>query len=418
MATSAPGGEGLQAGKIAAVVDEPLVVRTNPGTADTSTITPDRLWKGQRVRLLEGPVEADGYPWWRVRIGEIEGWVATEETDGSKPWISPLGNGDILYAAPDLELRLVAPDGADDRPFLSKPLTDLRPVISCGSTVTGSWSPDGSFAVVVDAPACEGSIYRVDAGGTTGTHLADGHDAVISGDGGRIAFAPNVTYAPCAATCPVPDPADIKVVASDGSAAPEGTAASEHGFVALHPSWSPDRRSIAYAGYRLQSVRSDGSQIPPDIYITDEQGDRRIVSNAFDPTWSPDGRWIVFARATTDASLLQLIRVRPDGSDEQVLGYGDSRSIAFSPDGELFATIGMTDQQERYLSVTVFGQPIESGQIVSDADAVAWSPDGNQLAWSSPDGDQRTVWVGGPDGSGANPIAHGTAPAWRPLIGG
>lgn len=412
--TAAPAGDPLRAGEIAAVVDEPLVVRTSPGTADAATITTDRLWKGQRVRLLEGPVEADGYPWWRVRIGEIEGWVATEEKDGSKPWISPLGNGDILYAAPDLELRLVAPDGADDRPFLTKPLSELRPAISCGSTVTGTWSADGTFAIVVDAPACDGSIYRVDADGRTGTHLADGLEPALSGDGGQMAFTPQVTFS-CATACPVPglpDAADIQVVPSDGSSGPQAVGDSDQGLIPSHPTWAPDRRSVAYAGY----AHDDAGGSNPGVYVTDESETRR-VTDGFAPTWSPDGRWIVFGRPTP-SGLDELLRIHPDGSAEQALGLGDPDSVAFSPDGELLAVTGAVAAEHHFLSVTAFGQPIESGRLVDEAYDVTWSPDGERLAWSAWDGSQMAIWVANADGTDARAIVPGQAPAWRPLIGG
>jgi hypothetical protein len=31
---------------------------------------------GTEVLVLEGPVEADNYRWWKVRAGQFEGWMA------------------------------------------------------------------------------------------------------------------------------------------------------------------------------------------------------------------------------------------------------------------------------------------------------------------------------------------------------
>lgn len=39
------------------------------------------------VSVLEGPVDADGYRWWRVGNNELAGWVA--EGDGAELWLSP-----------------------------------------------------------------------------------------------------------------------------------------------------------------------------------------------------------------------------------------------------------------------------------------------------------------------------------------
>ena len=39
------------------------------------------------VSVLEGPVDAEGYRWWRVGNNELAGWVA--EGDGAVAWLSP-----------------------------------------------------------------------------------------------------------------------------------------------------------------------------------------------------------------------------------------------------------------------------------------------------------------------------------------
>ncbi|MCS6844883.1 MAG: SH3 domain-containing protein [Caldilineales bacterium] len=46
-----------------------------------------RFQANERVIVLEGPVEADGYRWWRVGTNQLAGWVA--EGSGDEVWLSP-----------------------------------------------------------------------------------------------------------------------------------------------------------------------------------------------------------------------------------------------------------------------------------------------------------------------------------------
>jgi Bacterial SH3 domain len=51
--------------------------RSGPGTSSNVL---DTLPPGTQVALLEGPIEADDYHWWKIRVGDgREGWVAGEE---------------------------------------------------------------------------------------------------------------------------------------------------------------------------------------------------------------------------------------------------------------------------------------------------------------------------------------------------
>ncbi len=51
--------------------------RNGPGTASDVL---DTLPPGTQVALMEGPTVADGYHWWKIRVGDgREGWVAGEE---------------------------------------------------------------------------------------------------------------------------------------------------------------------------------------------------------------------------------------------------------------------------------------------------------------------------------------------------
>lgn len=56
----------------------------------TASVSGDRAGRyapGAVVSVLEGPVDVDGYRWWRVGNNELSGWVA--DGDGEEQWLSP-----------------------------------------------------------------------------------------------------------------------------------------------------------------------------------------------------------------------------------------------------------------------------------------------------------------------------------------
>jgi hypothetical protein len=55
-----------------------LNVRAGPGTSFEILA---RLPDGARVTLLEGPRASEGYTWWRIRAGSVEGWVVESVDD-------------------------------------------------------------------------------------------------------------------------------------------------------------------------------------------------------------------------------------------------------------------------------------------------------------------------------------------------
>jgi hypothetical protein len=88
---------GLGPDGFAMVVTNDLVVRSLPEISDRSTIDPDYLQNGQLLFVLDGPVAADGYAWYRVAPfsggsdvvypAPLLGWVAASGKDG-EPWIA------------------------------------------------------------------------------------------------------------------------------------------------------------------------------------------------------------------------------------------------------------------------------------------------------------------------------------------
>ncbi|PDV97831.1 SH3 domain-containing protein [Candidatus Chloroploca asiatica] len=71
----------LAVGRMARIVNldgTVLRARASPGLTEVVARLPD----GSEVTLVEGPVEADGYVWWRVEAAAGTGWVAQGSPEG------------------------------------------------------------------------------------------------------------------------------------------------------------------------------------------------------------------------------------------------------------------------------------------------------------------------------------------------
>jgi hypothetical protein len=86
----------LQPGSVAKVITTDLVMRSAPGTGEDSEIYEGRLHEPALLFVIDGPVLASGYEWYRVQpftlSGEqspfgLSGWVAAADKDG-EPWIA------------------------------------------------------------------------------------------------------------------------------------------------------------------------------------------------------------------------------------------------------------------------------------------------------------------------------------------
>lgn len=70
------GSEGIKIGgyvQVRGTGGKTLRARSGPGTSYEISA---RFTEGTRLLVLEGPVEADGYVWWKVRGDQGEGWSA------------------------------------------------------------------------------------------------------------------------------------------------------------------------------------------------------------------------------------------------------------------------------------------------------------------------------------------------------
>jgi anti-sigma factor RsiW len=389
----------LRAGEIAAMVsDGVLVIRTQPGTGADSAIFKTKIRPGQRVVTIEGPVEASGYPWFRVRLGIIEGWVAAAGRDG-EPWLAPVRNGliAIVRDAGDGSgeaIYTVGPDGMSDPALLF-----ADPGLVHYEQLT--WSPDGRRLAFVASPAdsVDGSteIFTIDADGSNLVRITqnevDDDSPAWSPDGTRLALRVDEVD-PGA-------PADSNVVV---------TPVVGPGVTILgpgsNPSWSPD-------GLQVAMTVAEGGSSRIWVQAPDGSGRRQIAEVSVasrPPTWSPDGRQLLVS-----SSGLILVDV-VSGSITPLTAEPGSMP-AWSIGGTIaFSTTGSASPGLFVVASDGSGLRRISGDL-RFATAPDWSPDGRWLLLGGEGGSPAAV----DPGSGNLTVLgynDGTirSPAWQPRL--
>lgn len=164
--------------------------------------------------------------------------------------------------------------------------------------------------------------------------------------------------------------------------------------------WSVTGLAVSPDG-RLITLSDGGGEFPPrNLYVvrTDGSGLRRITSgNHYEvaPAWSPDGSEIAFSSTRCCATAhssgnYALYTVRPDGSGLRLLrkdSSSDDVDPAWSPDGRRIAFVQMATSSNSGWSIWVMNaNGTNAHPLTHDGrldDAVAWSPTGHQLAYTS-----------------------------------
>jgi anti-sigma factor RsiW len=391
----------LVAGEVAAMVtDGRLVIRTLPKTGADSAIFKTKIYPGQRVLTLEGPVEADGYPWYRVRVGEIEGWVAAAGLDGA-PWLAPVRNGVIAFVrdANDGLGEAIYTIGADG-------VTGERILFSDPNLVHYdqlTWSPDGRRLAFVGTPSdsINGSteIYTIDADGSNLVRITQNEvnddSPAWSPDSTRLAL--RVDQADPIA----PVDSNVVVTTVDGP----GVTILGPG---RNPSWSPDGLSIA-------TTVTEGGRSRVWVQAPDGEA-RRLVADVFvasePPSWSLDGQRLVVV-----SSGLSILDVA-SGSTTSLTAEPGSRP-SWSIGGSIaFVTAGSASPGVFTIRPDGTGlRPVSSDLGVGGGPA--WSPDGRWLLIGD-GGYGSPVAIADPDSGEVIPLADengpSRSPAWQPVV--
>jgi len=233
-------------------------------------------------------------------------------------------------------------------------------------------------------------------------------------------------------------------------------------FLNLAPSWSPDKRRLAFVAYRAGKdpeiheldlatgrrraiVALSGLNITPEwapsgdtlAFATTKDGNAEIYTvntagtrferlthhSAADlaPTWSPTGREIAF---TSDrGGTPQLYLMSADGTNLRPLTYKDrhgsyNSAAAWSPKGTWIAHVCRDDRQVLKLClISPDGQ--QRRQLTTGGghdESPAWSADGRHVAFSSTRHGTRDIYMINVDGTGFERLtANGMFnddPAW------
>jgi Tol biopolymer transport system component len=337
---------------------------------------PAQKTAGEKGRLVRPP----GGVWVVPADGGTSVLVADVNSQASYPIWSPDGRmiaftaGDAVYVVP------VSPDG--------KPTAAPAKFASphpLGGTLLG-WTTDNKIGLLLQSPSYV-AIYAVPASGGQAAQVTpegllfspkwapDGKRIFLRDEGGHISSVP----AEGGKVSAIPWRSATRIV--------EPNVGGENAV-------SPDGRTIVFAavkdgapGVHLWTIPVEGGE---PRQLTLDQGE--AVENRF-PCWSSDGKWIAFVRGQRLKGDQQyyanvdIYRIPAEGGEPKALTAASDkvgfRDMAWSPDGNSVAYFSADD------NLTIKVKSLETGtsRVVGKAErpgwnSLSWSPDGKKLAFT------------------------------------
>jgi pimeloyl-ACP methyl ester carboxylesterase len=278
-----------------------------------------------------------------------------------------------------------------------------------------------------------GHIWTVNPDGSDETQLTHGHPGdhfpTWSADGTQIAFS----------RMPANDAqseeffyADIWVMNADGSEQRNITNAPLDSDV--QPTWSPDGTRIAFSRVDERRV-NDERHYESDVWAINADGSGLVNLTgmaAYDtylaPVWSPDGSRLAFTGEDNNIWLVGAdgsgLAPLTDNIDEDVL---QNQRVSWSPDGTRIAwarrrsAVGEGPRVGDIFAVEADGSgqtQLTDGSL--DASMPVWSPDGEQIIFTSGFQGLRQTVVMGADGANPTLVAdlnYASHLDWGPVVG-
>jgi Tol biopolymer transport system component len=250
-------------------------------------------------------------------------------------------------------------------------------------------------------------ILNTDSGGPTNLtdDLADDLNPVWSPDGNKIVFVSDRNSFN-----------GIYLMSANGSIASLNNNQSKGDN--NDPVWSPDGTKIAFDSDRLTPPNS----IAPasDIYVMNADGSNEThLTQGWSPIWSPSGKQIAFSKFSniyvmaSDGSGVTLLRKSYTQSD------GNSQ-VAWSPDGNKIAFTYSEPNNGPWEIYIMNADGSNQTRLTNTKwdSSPAWSPDGKQLAFESKRDDNFQIYIMNADGSEQTRLTNDTnsnvSPAWSP----
>jgi len=290
------------------------------------------------------------------------------------PAAADVFNGRIAFssvrtdpAAKEFDIFSMNADGSDVRRLTTNPATDRQP----------DWSPDGrAIAYTIRKPnsTINFEVARMSAAGAQ-------HRVITMTETGQASSQPSWARNGRSILFRRSGPGRISTIWQMGALGESPALRFAPPHPPLYPSWSPDRRRIAFAG-----ILSPTGDTDRGVFTMNADGSGLTtlfdVAGTYDsaPAWSPDGTQIAFesdadvAGANPDRDM-EVWVMRADGRRPKQLTHNALRDEgpAWSPDGRLLAyTSGVDDTHGDIHVMTAAGRHLRRLTSYANADE---SPD-------------------------------------------